>query len=596
MSSAQLASLRSPHRLSGLLILLAGLVMGLGLAAPAVAGWRLDPAKYHVSAHGQLSCLDCHAAVPDQKPHPDPSRVNRSPQETFQAQACYECHADIEGQLQAGRHGRRAVADPARYAYCLECHDPHATRAVNPAVAAKFKPGVPRQAQCAACHAAKTQTPAPAADLKNCYDCHMAPAKAAGAAASAASDSQFCLGCHGQANPAAKDMSVVSAAALKINNPHQGISCLTCHPQGARYPHNRQAAVDCAACHSVRHDEKTAGGDLHRGVSCQACHVQGVTPWRDDKTGRVLWHVAPGEGGAVSVHSLTQAADEAACARCHQAGNPVGAATMVLPAKSIMCMPCHTATFSVGDATSMVALIIFAVGLIAAISFWFTGAPAAPASPSHGEHHASGSGLSRVLTALALDGILQRRLWRISPLRGLIHSLIFFPFVIRFTWGVVALIGTLAGPEQDWAFYMADKNSPGAGFIYDLTGLMVVLGVAGAMARRFLSKEPRPAGLPRPDWLALGLMAGIVVMGFVLEAARIAMTGAPSRAAWAFVGYALSCLFSQSAAQAAYGNLWYIHAILTGAFVAYLPFSRMFHILIAPIVLMINAAKGHGHR
>ncbi|MFZ5586331.1 MAG: respiratory nitrate reductase subunit gamma [Thermodesulfobacteriota bacterium] len=594
MPSAKLAISSSPRRLSGLTLTLAGLVLGLALAAPAAAGWRLDPAKYHVSAHGQLSCLDCHAGTPGEKTHPDPARVNRVPKESFRSQACYECHAEIQGQLKAGRHGRRAVDDPARYGFCIECHDPHATRATNPDVAGKFKPGVPRQAQCAACHDAKTQPPAPAAELKDCYACHMAPAKSAAPAAAAASDAQFCLGCHGQANPAAKDMPVVTAADFRKDNPHQALSCLTCHPQGARYPHHRQQAVDCASCHPVRHDEKKAGGDLHLGVSCQACHLEGVGPWRDAKTGRVLWRVEKGQDGLVSVHSLTKAADEAACARCHQAGNKIGAATMVLPAKSVICMPCHTATFSAGDATSLAALIVFAVGLIAALGFWFTGAPAAPAAPGHGGHHAQGSALGRALTALVLDGVFQRRLWRISPLRGLIHNLIFFPFVIRFTWGMAALIGTLIGPEQDWAYYMADKNSPGAGFVFDLTGLMVVLGVAGAIGRRLASKAPRPAGLPRPDWLALGLMAGIVVVGFILEAARIAMTGAPARAGWAFVGYALSHLFSQAGAQAAYAWLWYVHAVFTGAFLAYLPFSRMFHILIAPIVLMINAAKGHG--
>jgi hypothetical protein len=29
---------------------------------------------------------------------------------------------------------------------------------------------------------------------------------------------------------------------------------------------------------------------------------------------------------------------------------------------------------------------------------------------------------------------------------------------------------------------------------------------------------------------------------------------------------------------------------LTGAFVAYLPFSRMFHIVLAPVLLAVNAA------
>jgi len=33
--------------------------------------------------------------------------------------------------------------------------------------------------------------------------------------------------------------------------------------------------------------------------------------------------------------------------------------------------------------------------------------------------------------------------------------------------------------------------------------------------------------------------------------------------------------------------------VLTGAFVAYLPFSRMFHIVLAPVLLALNATGRH---
>jgi nitrate reductase gamma subunit len=39
-----------------------------------------------------------------------------------------------------------------------------------------------------------------------------------------------------------------------------------------------------------------------------------------------------------------------------------------------------------------------------------------------------------------------------------------------------------------------------------------------------------------------------------------------------------------------YGYVWYLHAILTGAFLVYLPFSRMFHMIMAPVGLAMNAA------
>ena len=49
--------------------------------------------------------------------------------------------------------------------------------------------------------------------------------------------------------------------------------------------------------------------------------------------------------------------------------------------------------------------------------------------------------------------------------------------------------------------------------------------------------------------------------------------------------------FGVSGLEDIYGYVWYIHAVLTGAFVAYLPFSRMFHIVLAPVLLAVNAAQ-----
>jgi nitrate reductase gamma subunit len=39
-----------------------------------------------------------------------------------------------------------------------------------------------------------------------------------------------------------------------------------------------------------------------------------------------------------------------------------------------------------------------------------------------------------------------------------------------------------------------------------------------------------------------------------------------------------------------------VHAILTGAFVAYLPFSRMFHMIMAPVSLAINVDAKHNRQ
>jgi nitrate reductase gamma subunit len=143
---------------------------------------------------------------------------------------------------------------------------------------------------------------------------------------------------------------------------------------------------------------------------------------------------------------------------------------------------------------------------------------------------------------------------------------------------------------------MLDKNHPATAFLFDVTGIMIILGAVLAFIRGLLREPEKLPGLPGQDRLALGLIGGIVVIGFVLEGMRIAMTGSPAGSCYAFIGCALSALFSDSTGLTQYyGYIWYIHAVLTGIFVAYLPFSRMFHIIMGPIVLAMNAVSEHEH-
>jgi nitrate reductase gamma subunit len=98
--------------------------------------------------------------------------------------------------------------------------------------------------------------------------------------------------------------------------------------------------------------------------------------------------------------------------------------------------------------------------------------------------------------------------------------------------------------------------------------------------------------------LALGLIAAIVAIGFVLEGMRIAMTGFPGGSCYAFLGYVLGRMFSGATSLVnVYSYGWYLHAVLTGAFIAYLPFSKLLHIIISPLVLLGNAvSKERAHR
>ncbi len=380
------------------------------------------------------------------------------------------------------------------------------------------------------------------------------------AAAGSPAANQACVSCHqkeGLDDGGGQDLG-----------PHQGLSCLACHPGAQRHPHEGLKLAPCQSCHTP-HSEATTG-DLHAGVSCAACH------WA---------------GGGNTPHRLASTARPASCQRCHFAGNQAKAPAAVLPAKGVLCLACHTATVSLPEWPSRLALLGLILGLWAGLSFWLSGGERGPAAQSL--PHGAGGGFGRGVGALLRDGLLQRRLWSVSRGRWLIHALMVLPFVARLLWALLALLLSYTSPGAGLTQAMLNKNYPATALFFDLTGLLVLAGAVLAILRRALRKGAALPGLPGPDWLGMGLLAGVVLSGFVTEAARLALSGAPAGSGWAFGGLALSKAFTAGPGlQVAYGYLWYAHAIIFAAFVVYLPLGRMGHILLAPLNLALRAGRG----
>jgi nitrate reductase gamma subunit len=327
----------------------------------------------------------------------------------------------------------------------------------------------------------------------------------------------------------------------------------------------------------------------------------GVVPVKDVQTNAVAWQSGTMPGTLSAVHHLAKPQGQG-CARCHFDGNSVGAAAMILPPKSIMCMPCHAATVTAGDTTTVIALVVFGVGMLGFITLWFSGSFAGaaggnmPGAVRNALTAAVSNKLETLLSTLWYDVLLQRRLYQLSAARWTIHALIFWPFVIRFVWGVAALLTTNWLKDFPLAWALIDKNHPVTAILFDVTGLLLAAGIGLSLARGGGADKTRTPGLPGQDRLALALLGAIVMVGFVLEGVRIAMTGAEGAAAYAFIGYGVGKLFSNMAGLSGlYGYIWYLHAILTGAFIAYIPFSRMMHIIMSPVVMAMNAATRNEH-
>jgi len=571
------------------------------------ASWLIDPGKFHVSAHGQMSCQDCHEDIGEKDLHPEPGDVIKKTTDFFHVDHCLSCHDNILEDLEQGLHGDRKVSDSDRYLDCLQCHDPHTQPPLEKDPTTRFDPAKPIEAQCGACHKAQPALPSFSDEDEKCMICHRAvdPADAE----SQKKISTLCFHCHGQSGDLAREMDRWPVSPINekayASTPHAQINCTVCHPRALDFNHGEQEVGDCRQCH-LSHDEKVAH-DAHMAVSCGACHLNGVQPIRDPKSKLVVWTKGHGQGETSRIHDMVIEPDEKSCERCHRKGNQIGAVSMILPAKSILCMPCHAATFSVGDVTTILSLIVFLIGIVMVLSYVLSGSMPGESGIGtfnklfkllgHSFRAVFSQKIIFIVKTLILDVFLQRRLYRQSGRRWLIHSLIFYAFVFRFSWGIVALIGSLWKPEWSSVWLMLDKNHPITAFVFDLTGVMVISGVILASVRGWRKKSGQIAALPRQDSVALGLIAGIVVIGFILEGMRIAMTGRPSGSTYAFVGYWISTLFlDPPALTGIYGYIWYLHAILTGAFIAYIPFSRLIHIILAPVVLAMNSIYEHEHR
>ena len=568
------------------------------VAVDAGASWLIDEERYHVSAHGQKSCHDCHADIADKSLHPDPTEVNKTLPDFYRLGQCTACHEEVLEDVNEGTHGGEKITNEQEFNFCIGCHDPHYQLSYID-LTVDLDLTLPKAVKCSICHELQNELPQFLPEDEQCMNCHrsMAP-EAAGATAYI---SKLCFHCHADSaiskkpgNFARLDTSMYSTTV------HSDITCTTCHLQAVEFQHVNQALGDCRRCH-LPHDEKVTH-DAHIRVSCEACHLNQVSAVKDSKGGRIRWQIQRQPDELSVIHAMVSSSEDVFCRRCHFAGNTIGAAAMVLPAKSVMCMPCHTATFSAGDTTTLIALIIFGFGIFAIGSIWFSGSLAGAATSGEGAKFIKtiqsipdvifSYRIVTILEALIFDGLLQRRLFRVSRIRWFIHAVIFFPFLFRFVWGLSALAGSIWFPEWQGIWLMLDKNHPLTAFMFDLTGVLAILGIVMILVRKYaLGSEDRPEGLPKADWPAYGLMGGIVIVGFILEGMRIGMTGAPQGSQYAFLGVVISRLFNEQNLTDIYGYVWYVHAILTGAFVAYLPFSRMFHMIMAPVVLTINAAS-----
>ncbi len=250
-----------------------------------------------------------------------------------------------------------------------------------------------------------------------------------------------------------------------------------------------------------------------------------------------------------------------------------------------------------------------------------------------------------------LDVLLQTWLLKKDFLRWLAHMCIYGGFMLLLLMhGLDELITSVLFDD-----YYSTVNP--FMFLRDFFGLVVIVGLGIAIYRRFVSKGARPK-TTAVDQYAIIILAVIMISGVLLEGTKIlshsryremvqeyagldeeetqelralgaywvqkfgvvspdvkgpfgesilqqgkqqhemSCAECHSRPQWAFVGYSVSRVVSPIASPLDRANirtlLWYLHFLACFLGLAYLPFSKFFHIFSTPVYLLVNAVMEEG--
>ena len=218
----------------------------------------------------------------------------------------------------------------------------------------------------------------------------------------------------------------------------------------------------------------------------------------------------------------------------------------------------------------VVAAGIFAYGVWRHVREWRRGQPVDRLRP-----------VGPRLVAVARHVLAHGRLLA-DRMSGIYHLAFFWGFVFLFAGTtVVFLHHDLGWRIMQGRFYLYFQSA-----LLDLMGLVAVAGVVAALVARYGLRLPRLRRGVLSDGLILGLFLSVLVTGFVVEGLRISATDDPW-GLWSWVGYGVASLAEalgpgEGTLRAVHATLWWVHFLLSVGFLAYIPYSKLFHLVLAP--------------
>lgn len=222
---------------------------------------------------------------------------------------------------------------------------------------------------------------------------------------------------------------------------------------------------------------------------------------------------------------------------------------------------------------SLISSIVFITGFYSRLSIWLKG-------NEDPFDLLSGKGFGGIILVslrffFSRDCLLATRVMSKSRLRGIMLIFIYWGFTILFIGTILVgldhylRLGFLRG-----AFYLLFS------FMLDLSGLAALTGSVFFIFRRIIVSRDLVSGWD--DLPLLILLSIIILSGFSVEAIRLSIVK-PLAMDWSPVGALFGGLLTRISDPSSYIFFWSLHVLSALLFIAFIPFSKQFHMFAAQI-------------
>jgi len=196
-----------------------------------------------------------------------------------------------------------------------------------------------------------------------------------------------------------------------------------------------------------------------------------------------------------------------------------------------------------------------------------------------------GQPLARLARIWSQIGLHKR--FRREGVAGWMHAAILWSMVLLLAGTIVVMLRVDFGVDfmRGWFYLVFQKLA------LSVAGAFLGLACAIALWRRYVAKVPRVqpnragVAVDRSDVLSPLLLLLIVAQGFALQGIRLAAKPDPF-SLWSPVGHGLSLGLAGLAEPTlvlAYQVTWWFHLVTVLAWIAWLPYGKMLHVLTGPL-------------